>query len=46
MKRIEGGLGYYLTDQTIGKFIVQYVDKEGSRGFREAFPAVQLSISF
>jgi hypothetical protein len=46
VKRIEGGLGYYLTDQTIGKFIVQYVDKEGSRGFREAFPAVQLSISF
>jgi len=46
VKRIEGGLGYYLTDRTIGKFIVQYVDKKGSRGFREAFPAVQLSISF
>ena len=44
--RVEGGVGYYLTDRTIGKLIVQYVDKKGSRGFREAFPAAQLSLTF
>jgi len=44
--RVEGGVGYYLTDRTIGKLIVQYVDKRGSRGFREAFPAAQLSLTF
>ena len=44
--RIEGGIGYYLTDRTIGKLIIQYVDKKGSSGFREAFPAAQLSVSF
>ena len=46
VNRVEGGFGYYLTDRTIAKVIVQYVDKKGQRGFRETFPAVQLSLSF
>lgn len=44
--RVEAGVGHYLTDRTIAKVLVQYVDKKGPRGFSEAFPAAQLSISF
>lgn len=44
--RFEGGFGYFLTDRTIGKLLVQLVDKRGLGGFREAFPAAQLSVSF
>jgi hypothetical protein len=44
--QIEAGIGYYLTDRVISKWLVQKTDKQGPLGFETTFGATQLSISF